>query len=53
MAGTGMILFFSVLVSQAIAITFQDRIQREVLCDFCGRFLCVPDVKHPLPVKSN
>lgn len=42
MAGTDMILFFSVLVSQAIDITFQERIQREVLCEggFCGRFLC-------------
>jgi len=37
-----------VLRSQAIAITFQDRIQREVLCegDCFGRFLRFLDVKH-------
>lgn len=36
-----------VLISKAIAITFQERIQREVLCEdeCCGSYLCFLDVK--------
>lgn len=47
MAGTEMI-FVCVLISQAIAITFRERIKREALSegDCCGRFLCFLDVKH-------